>query len=319
MSEDLSNKSPLEKARVDQYHDLEGLSINKLQFGLWLTENKLKLLKGFSVFLIMVSIITWGYTFYSFGYYFIVGADQDNALAAQIVQSGTINHSAVLSVSAQNLRQGGTLILDSQNGKYDLVASIENPNPRFWASFDYYFVVDSTTTEKLKGFILPGESKKLLMLGREFSGRPNTAQLVFSDFVWARVNKKAIPDWTKYKNSLLNIEVADKKFVSARQSGLSDKISLSQLAFTVANHSSFNYLKANFDVLLYAGPNLIGADQFSLDSLQSGETRGVTANFLGQFNRVDTIEVVPNINILDPGNFLKFNSTETLHELPKAY
>jgi len=309
-------QGPLEQAKAEQYKDLDGLSIKKLEFALWYTENKLKLYKLLVSILLFIGVATWGYTLFNFGYYYVVGIDQDRLLARQIVATQGIDHGYILEVSAKNLLAGTTQVLETANGKYDLVAQVENPNPRHWGLITYHFVVDGTPTPRADMFILPSESKRLLQMGQEFTPRPLSAELVIDNVGWQRISKKTIPDWPAFKAKFLNIEIADKKFTPARTSGLSEKLSLSQLSFTATNRSSYNYLRANFDAFIYVGPTLIGVNQFSIENFQSDETREVAANFLGQFNRADNIEIVPNINILDAGNFLKFNSSESLPTHP---
>jgi len=316
MNNENSSQGPLEQAKAEQYKDLDGLSIKKLEFALWFTENKLKLYKLVAGILLFISVATWGYTFYNFGYYWIVGVDQDRMLANQIVGNQGIDHDYIMSVSAKSLSVGPVQVLETGNGKFDLVAQIENINPRHWGMITYHFAVDGTTTEKITTFVLPSESKRLMQLGREFSPRPNSAELVINNIGWQRISKKTIPDWPSFKAKFLNFEISDKKFTPARTSGLSEKLNLSQLSFSAVNRSSYNFLRVNFDAFIYVGPTLIGVSQFGVDNFQSDEKKEVAANFLGQYNRVDNIEIVPNINILDAGNFLKFGSLESLPTHP---
>ncbi|NTW22689.1 hypothetical protein HGA34_04095 [Candidatus Falkowbacteria bacterium] len=309
-------QGPLEQARADQYKDLEGLSIKKLEFALWYTENKFKLYKLLAGVLLFIGLASWGYTLFSFGYYYVIGVDQDRMLANQIVATKGVDHDYILSISAKNLLAGTTQLLETANGKYDLVAQVENVNPRHWGLITYHFIVDGTPTPKADMFILPSESKRLMQLGQEFTPRPASAELVIDNVGWQRISKKTIPDWPAFKAKFLNFEITDKKFTPARTSGLSEKLSLSQLSFVAINRSSYNYLRVNFDAFIYVGQSLIGVNQFSVDNFQSDEKKEVAANFLGQFNRADNIEIVPNVNILDSGNFLKFNSAESLPTHP---
>lgn len=309
-------KSPLEAARPEQYQDLEGVTLKKLAFALWFAENKDKMLKALIVLLLLVSLASWGFTIYGFGYYYIFGMDEDEALARQIAEAPGISHDYVSSIAAQPLRSGAVQIMDTANGKYDLAVLLENPNSRHWASLSYAFLVDGQMTASATGFILPGESKRLLLLGQELKGRPSGAELVLESVSWERISAKTIPDWEAFKNQYLAIEISDKKFIPARSSGLSEKLSLSQLAFTATNKSSYNYLRAGFDVFIYSGSALLGVGQFFIDGFRSGDSRTITANFLGQFARADRIEVSPNINILDQNNFLRFNSPAALPNHP---
>lgn len=316
MNNGTTPQSPLEQAKAEQYKDPEGLSIKKLEFALWYTENKYKLYKLLLGALLLVSMVTWGYTLFNFGYYYIVGIDQDKKLASDIVNTPGISHDYIASMAPKSLVVGPASLLETANGKYDLVAQVENINPRFWGFITYHFNVDATSTEKMSMFILPSDSKHLMQLGQEFGPRPSVAELVIDNIAWQRINSKTIPDWPSFKARFLNFEITDKKFTPARSSGLSEKLSLSQLSFTAANRSSYNYLRVNFDAFIYVGQTLIGVNQFGVDNFQSDEKREVAANFLGQFNRADNIEIVPNVNILDPGNFLKFNSQESLPTHP---
>lgn len=283
---------------IKKYQDQGGLTVRKLDVGLWYLEHKNLLRKILIGFLIFISAVSWPYVIYGFAYYLARGMDEDKALVDDIVNSGRIDHGAIVSLSPKDLSLGSISLLPAGNDKYDFFARVQNPNNRHGAEFVYFFSDGNKNTESLSGFILPGETKYLLSLGNEFERGSAGVQLKIDGLKWITIDRHQISDWSDYSGRRLDMAVSDAKFIPAGQSGLSDKISLNSLEFSVANNSVFNYWNVDFIILLYGGLNIVGVNKYSLSEFMSGQDRQASINFLGELSHVSKIEVFPEINIL---------------------
>jgi len=302
---DKSNESNLE-AKVEQYEDIEGISTKKLNFGLWYVEHRRQLRLFLIVFLIIIAAVSWTYTIYGFAYYITRGMTEDELLIRAVIQTNAIGHDYIQQISAQDLKYYPVKILRSTDGKYDLIAEIQNPNQKWWAEFDYYFLVGGKEYGHDTGFILPGEVKYLMALAQEFRGKPTVAKLVIKDISWSRINQHKITNWPDFRDSHLNIVVEDIKFTPASQSNLSEKVSLNQLQFSAINKTAYNYWDVGFIILLYSGPNIVNVNKYSISDFMSGEKRQIQASWSGKIGRVDSVEVIPEINIMDDDIYIKY-------------
>ena len=293
------------KVDINKYKDLGGVTLRKLSIGLWYVEHKIQLRKLLISLLLFVSAISWSYTIYGFAYYFSRGMAEDRLLAEQLVHSGIINHEAVLSASAKDLIISPVSVITT-NKKFDFYTKITNPNQQHGAQFIYYFLTPEGETEKSNQFILPGESKYLISLSNEYNFKPSGVQLKFENYSWKKVKRHEIPDWKKYRDGRINITVSDKEFVSAAESGLSDKIKLNHLEFNVENESIYNYWSIDFIILLYSGSSIVGVNKYTIDEFLSGEVRSADMSWPGAISRVSKIEIKPEINIFKDDIYIKY-------------
>jgi len=300
------NAKPRE-VNIDKYKDLGGLSVRKLNIGLWYVEHKKFLRNMFIGFLTLAASVLWAYAIYGFVYYITRGIDEDELLARQMVDSGNINHSAVLAASARDLVVGRIGSLKSNSGKYDFFVQAQNPNNRHGAEFEYYFLAGGNETDRRSGFILPGESKYLLSLSNELDSKPSNVQLKFENFRWERINRHEIADWNLYRDERLSIRVSDVNFTPAGRGGLSGKAQLNHLGFTASNETDYNYWLVEFVVLLYGGPNsIVGVNQYRIDEFMSGQTHQASINWPGTISRVARTEIIPEINLLKDDIYIKY-------------
>lgn len=302
-----NGKSKSNDADIEKYKDISGVSLKKLNFGLWYVEHRQRLKVIFIVFLILIGAISWVYTIYGFGYYLLRGMSEDELLASQITKTPGLSHNYILQIAPKDLMLGPIKILKSDEKKYDIFIQIKNPSDRHWADFDYYFKAGSNETKTKRGFILPGETKYLLALGEEFNFNPSNVQFGIKGMSWHKIDRHELPDWEKFRNERLDIGISDTKFTPAKASGLSGKLSLNILDFTAINKTPYSYWNADFIILLYGGANIIGINSYSLGEFMSGQSRGASITWPGAISQASKIEVIPNINIFDNANYIKYS------------
>ncbi len=69
---------------LNKYKDLGGVTIKKLDWGLWHVEHREMLKKIFYGFLILVGVILWSYVIYGFAYYLLRGMAEDEIMIKEI-------------------------------------------------------------------------------------------------------------------------------------------------------------------------------------------------------------------------------------------
>lgn len=297
-----------------QYKDLGGVTLKKLNIGLWYLENREKFKKGLLYFLIGICVLAWGYIIVSVIYYFTFGMSKDNEMVRQIVTNGLVSHDVLLTKAAQDIAFGSPEVFDLDNGKYDFVTEIKNPNKDFYAEIEYIYNADGQDIASGKTFILPEETKNIILLGKALTYRPQKAMLKTSNIKWQRIDKHIINDWEDYKNSHLNISVENVSFVGSRDSGILQAAGLNNLEFDVANKTPYNYWQVDFSILLYSGDSLAAVNRYGLTEFMSGTSRKVKMSWPGTFNRITNIKIVPELDIMQNDIYIKFQGDKSIGE-----
>ena len=304
---------------LDNYNDLDGVSLKKLETGLWFIEHKVIFKKVFIIILLIISSISWTYSLYGFAYYLFFGMQQDQQLVNEMAASPGVDHEYIVRIAPKNLLTDSAQVLSSsEQDKYDFLAQISNTNNKHWARFNYYFIADGKPGKKETSYIFPNETKYLISLANKFDSMPVDSQLKIEDFIWQKLPGN-ITDWQSYKDQHLNIEISDIKYSAARASGLSEKVGLGQLEFNVSNLSAYNYFRIDFVTLFYSQGNIVEVNLYNMSDFNSGEKKMFQASFIDQSGRIDKIVPIPQVNILDSQSFIKFQGAgdNTIYEIEK--
>lgn len=291
-----------DQTRLESYEDLSGITIKKLNFGLWWVMNVKFFKRTLFWFVVVLGVAGWLYTFVSFGYYLTIGTNKDEQMLRSMVNV-RVNKQNI--TTPTDIRAGEVEVFASPDNRYDFLVAIKNANPEYYAEFDYSFVVNGTSTAVQSGFILPAEEKNLLSLGVFWPENVNTAYLSLTNINWHRIDRHQIPDWAAFKVQHLSFNISEPQFSPAESSGLSEKINVSEIDFSFANNSPYNYYHLPLNILLYSYDRIVGAYQTSLENVGSGEVRKVRLNYPGTVDKVDRVGVVPDLNIMRPDIYFK--------------
>lgn len=289
-----------------QFQDIEGVTEKKLNIGLWYVEHRSKLRLALVIFLILTAGASWAYTVYGFGYYIYRGMKEDELLVQRMVSQGAVGHEYVARIAPRDLEYSPPKILKAAERKYDFLAEVQNANEDYWAEFDYYFLSGGKEIGRSRGFILPAQSKYLMVLGQDFGFKPTDARFIIENISWRRLDRHVIADWNAFKNERLNIAVSDIRFTSARASEVSEKINLNDLKFTAANNTAYNYWDVSFSILLWSGSSMAGVNKFTLAEFMAGQNRTVEISWPGALPQISKAEVIPEVNIMDPDIYIKY-------------
>lgn len=298
-------KERAKKVDVERYKDLEGISIKKLNTGLWLVEHRILIINLFYGFLALIGIITWGYFLFSFGGYLIVGMRNDDKNIAQIVTNANIDHEIVVRQSPKNLKFGNVKVIKSGVDKYDFLMEVSNINEQHWGEFEYYFTASGKNIGHATGFILPKETKYFYLLGQELKQDPSGVEFKIDEVKWSRISSVDYPDWTKFYNDRTRIEISDAEFIPESLSELSEKVDLNLLRFKLHNNTAYSYWEVNLGVRLMNRNTIIGAEKIVVNNLIAGEVRDFEITWPGKLSKVSEIIIVPEVNIIDESVYIK--------------
>ncbi len=287
----------ISKVNIEKYKDLGGLTMKKLNFGLWYLEHKKTLLYSLYIFLGIIGFVTWFSFFKTFGYYIFIGMNEDDKMILEMVQNPGVDHAQVLKTSAQAIQVKSADILLNSNGTYDIVAKISNINRKHYSNFSYNFEFGGETLGPFNNFILPQEEKYLIVLDQKLSRRPNSVNLNIGNN-WNKLDGHIIKEWKPYADNYIDFTVENEIFYNPRESNLSEKLNLSVVEFDIKNNSAYSYYEVVLDIILYSRGKMVSVSQYPLEKFISGENRHINITWPGKVTRADSVVVLPNINIM---------------------
>ena len=289
-----------------RYRDLEGVTLKKLNIGLWYVEHKKHLLYLLYGVLIVISIITWPLFFYRFGVYIIQGMQEDEKTIKEMVKTSGVDHNFILQIGARDLEYYSVKVLKPATGKYDFVVKIKNPNEKYYAHFQYKFIAGNKIIGPLDGFIFPQEEKYLVSLGNEFSSTPRQVKLVLENIKWRRVDPRKYPNWSEFYQTHLGFTVQDTRFIPAKLSKLSEKLPINRLEFSISNNTAYNYWDIDLVILLLSRGKIVGVNKHTINNFMSGEERDIEMSWPGRIGYVDDVKVIPEVDILNENVYIPF-------------
>lgn len=262
----------------------------KLKIALWFVTHKEIIRRGLIMLLVLLDIFFVVFVFTRFESY-LLGAGEEERMLEQMGQQ-TINYEdwyqknqpLPLEIIAQTAVSSGR-----QN--YDFIALVKNPNEKWLvSSLEYKFKWDSGESSVAESFILPEEQKYLIAFGEKSTSAPKSVELEFQNLAWKRVTPKLnLPEIKKDVFKISEVEFMPKGVVPINRAN-----------FRVKNNSIFNFWTVNFNVILYQGNKIVGANSASLRQFLSGQTREVEVSWTETLPSVTNVVVDPEINILDP-------------------
>jgi len=298
--------SKIKKPSITQYKDPEGLTVGKLELGLWFIRHRKVFINMFYGALIIVSFITWPRFLYTYGKYVFIDMRQDQNLANELVASGNINHSIVLNQAPLPLEIRSPQFLKSGENNYDFFVEITNPNEKQYGKFKYRFKVEDSIFPIQEGYISTLETKYIVSLANDVDYRLQNIEVEFISFDWQRITMKNFSNWINYVAERKDITISDKVYTPAQSTILSEKVNVNSLKFTVTNNTVYNYSYVDFVLLLYNRESIVGVNTYRINKLSSEKEQEVVISWVGNHGRVTSIEVIPNIDILNDEIYLRY-------------
>lgn len=288
--------------KLNNFKDIEGVSTRGLSFGLWYMKHRHTFFLSAVWFLTILATVLWVYSLYYFGYYLLVGSKRDRINNNVITDNPlAIEQRKLMS----GLSYGFIQAVDLGRNSYSLIGEVNSTNANNWSVFDYYFIVDGEPVGTSTSYILPNDKKYLTSVIDEWTTRPESVRLVISNFRWSKLDRHLITNWEQYKADRLSFVVLDKKFVGASQSALSDRLPVNTLSFNISNRTAYSFREAPLSIILYSGAEVVYVKDYIINNFYSQDRKDVNLTLIGNLPNITRIEVLPQVNILDDGSYLK--------------
>ncbi|MFA5076693.1 MAG: hypothetical protein WC480_04760 [Patescibacteria group bacterium] len=277
--------------------NVHGLTEKELKISLWLVTNKILLLKLLKVFLVILNIVIWGYVVYNLVDFYLISWTKDEALRRELTIS-YIDYNGLRQLNRpRDLVISSVDSFDLGNDRYDFMARVTNPNPN-WdvVSIKYVFNFAGREEDKDKEtFILPGDEKYLVDLGVYSQRAPANLSLKIEEVRWQRVHQ-----YQELKDQVLNFTIFDVRFVPPKELP-GGRVPVAQTQFSVKNRSAYNFWEVGYYIILWRGPKIVGVNYVLINEDFSSQTvKNLEVNWYQRLSSVDKVEVIPEINVLDP-------------------
>jgi len=266
------------------------LTDKQLKWSYWYISNKLKIRRYVTLSLLALALLFW-LLFSWQSADFIINYNRDQYLINSLLFTGSPYADILAQAQPQDLILSETETFLEDNGRYDFLASIKNPNGSWLLTFDYRFSDDERAGTLKHGFVMPGEEKYLMDLGYEQSA----SKLEIINQRWQRV--KGVESII---NTRLRFEVADEKLLAGTTAGEPNRV-----IFKMSNNSAFGFWNVGAQVLLYSAGNLVSINYIDIKQFRAGEDRQVEVDWNYRLPAIDSIQVVPEVNVFDESNIMK--------------
>ena len=285
---------------LNKYKDPSGLSLDKLNFGLWFSENRKKITKIIIICLICISAFFFLYSTYNYLIYFFSGSKIDEDT---MIVSSPKNNVADLII--------GTPYVLKSNDSYDIISTISNPNTKFFASFKYCFNNEAGEISCGSNFILPGEDKYISALGQKINNGVDTVSFKIKEISWQRIDTHKIIDWPSFSSEHLKFTIKNINLNLDSDDNLNLKKGLDSLEFTINNKSNFSYYEVPLDIVFYRDSEIVGANKTVVKNFLAGESRTINISWPAMLSGVNRTDIRPELNLLNDGIYLKYQGNQS--------
>jgi len=286
-----------------QYSPVPGkLTSDQLKLGYWYSSHKLLIRRIIIFVLIILDVFLISFAVYGFTDYYFISQPQVSQLYEDLT-TPKLNYNYLAEVSfPQPLNVAFVQVLRNQEGKYDLVAEVINPNNLWYApQVTYHFEAGSVITESQTAYILPNQTKYLMTLGYSSESAINNPSIVIDNISW---EKNVL--YENLQAKVLNIEITEPKFESGQQLGLTNGTDSSRVSFSAFNNSAYNFWDVDMNVLLYRGSSLVYVNKIPFRIFEAGERQNIEFIIHEKISTPSMIEVLPDVDILNPASFKGF-------------
>ena len=265
-----------------------------LRFHQWYLAHRQQLVKWW---VILILVLDAGILFYNIGSLLIFFSQNNRYETLAMDLARNLRPAQVLAeqsvVQPEVVR---TSVIPNQD-RSDYLAQVKNSNTDWIAKLTFHFEVGTTSTEAASGFVLPGQTRYLALLGQA-AADPNggQAKCVFDDIRWVRVTDRARLDNTVFRVENLVVEPAAITPNTAK--------TFARISADIVNTSLYGYWQVDIPVVVLQNQMPVAIQNLILRSFAPGERRTITAQWLERLPAQSTADIQPVVDITDTANYM---------------
>ncbi len=289
--------------------DEESDSKRQYKLSLWWVNHRAGLIRLGIIFFVVFDAVLASWALWHLLDGFAISYGDEQLAVGKMVAYGQSDLNAYTRANAaQDLVVDSEKVISTGSGRYDIYASIENPNADWWAEFTYVFGSDFGNGVTQRGFILPGEAKPLMELAREEDVPISSVEVELTDVLWHRVDHHVVGDYQLWADARLDLRIEDAEFT--KQTNFDDEI-FGRTTFTVVNDSAYSYFDPVMYVILKKSSSVVGIHRTTFKELNSGQRQEVVLNWFGTLPSAGTVEVIPELQLFDLSTYKALEGEST--------
>ena len=213
----------------------------------------------------------------------------------RITQASMLFEDSALAFAPKPLEAVSLNVIRHKNRGADFLIEFNNPNKNWMvSSFDYAVDIDGTLLPSTRSFALPGAQYRASF--RSEIAPFTDAALRIENVKWYKINSPV----DRERLMLQNLPIVNKRFIPGDKSQVVDTV-----AATLKNQTPFGFWKMAVIAWVYKDGKILGVGELQLERMAQGEERTVEIGVgILPVSSVDKIEIVPQVNLLDEGNFM---------------
>lgn len=280
----------------------DDFSNKELKWAEWYLKHKLSFRKATLFFLISFCVLTVGFSLSYLGYYFSYGYFQDQKMYA-LQTTEFQNYEAIKDLyTAKDLQVNTIEMYNSVSNKYDFVARVINPNPRWIASVSYKFTFDGGETATEKTVLWPNSTRPIISFGNDPETYPSSLKLVIEDVAWQKIKESELRDVESFIIDHSSFETANFNFTPA--SRVADILN-HLIEFDLANNTIYSFWEPKFYVELKDSSGMTnGFIYLVLDQFKTTEERHISLRSFVDNLDVSDIVVWPAFDIFSRSEYM---------------
>ncbi|MBI5654799.1 hypothetical protein HZC53_04070 [Candidatus Uhrbacteria bacterium] len=283
-------------------NSIGGLTAGELQVATWWVRNGAAVRKAGYTALIALCAILWGYTLWGLLDAYAISYPRESRLTRDIALNQQYL-AALESDRPQSVAISEVSVYQSTDNRLDMGVTITNPNPQWWAEFNYRFNVSGEDTPLRSGYVLPQGEQQVLELGYKAETKgARSASFAVENVRWHRVDPYFVSgSYPDFKAKRFNLQFLDVTYDSNLTVG---NKKVGQTSFTLVNDSAFGYWGVDLVIRLERAGNTIAIQQVKVTNLQPGEKRLMQIVWPDNPAGTTQTEITPQVNLLDAGSYL---------------
>lgn len=267
-----------------------------LRFNYWVLSNSSLLKKWWVIVLLGVTVFLVVFALMNMMIY-IISNPREQRIILAMAESSSLYENQRETITPTALVSDTPVVIEGPGAEDDIIVRVENPNPQWMAgSFSYVFTVDGEDVGEGTGFLLPKYETYVGVFGQKLPDSPDRARTVTVDVTDVQ--------WQRFPEQMQNVEdVFSISNTSYRVSPGSTRIGT--VTADIINNTLIGYWSTRFTVVLFAGSSPVGVNTVFLDTFERDSTRTMSIQWSPAPARVDSIRIIPELNLLDKANIIK--------------
>ncbi len=280
-----------------------------LEWSLWYVNHKIFLRRVFIVILIFFNSVLFIFSLWRITKFFILEPDFFAQISRSILSPQVDFVSYFSKIAPKPILIFDVVTLSKSGDTFDLLARVKNPNPTWYAkSLEYQFEINGEGLEIQKTYLLPEEERYLIQFRVPENFSLRDVRLRVKKVEWKRLAFYKIWDYSSYAKLRKHFRIDEVEYVSSRELGALGETPVSRIRFRVKNESTYNFWNVGFVILLHANQKILGANHIASGIFLSDETKNFDESWFGKLPLGITVEIYPEVDILDPNAFMDFQS-----------